>query len=525
MNTRVRGLIVFGVIILVAVVACGLIPFVIMPSMGIGMALPVIEVPGEVVVKNGLLGQVDLTNTLIGTFLADIMVIIFAVLAWRASKGWTKEVPGRFQAFAETIIEGFYNFMKGVGGARLRTAPLLWPLVGTIFLFLLAGNILKLFPGVETVGKAHCAHVDMNGYPMVKGATDGTYLLFVDSALNAGTPQTVSGEHACEAYFSEGGLAQTYPTGFAIETPEEIATQATAMEARIAELSLVGEETLNDDARKELMQAEAYVAFAAERSEAAEKAAELSPQVEGLRALVAAVSAAPAAEEHSEDAAATTEEAHSEDTIAAEEAAATALNDATTRLDALEAELNLAQSQVRFPGATMALNSAQLERGAIPYIFHITPFVRGPATDLSLTIALAILSIVAVQIYGVIALGPAYFEKFINISALGNLGKKPLGAIDFIVGLIEIISEIGKIISLAFRLFGNLFAGGVALIAISFLVAVMVPGVIYLLEIVIGMVQALVFSVLTLVFAVQAMESHHGDEHEHAEEGHHEAAH
>jgi F-type H+-transporting ATPase subunit a len=88
-----------------------------------------------------------------------------------------------------------------------------------------------------------------------------------------------------------------------------------------------------------------------------------------------------------------------------------------------------------------------------------------------------------------------------------------MGAIDFLVGLIEIISELGKIVSLAFRLFGNLFAGGVALMAISFLVALLVPGVIYGLELIIGAVQALVFSVLTLVFSVQAMEAHHGDEH------------
>jgi F-type H+-transporting ATPase subunit a len=120
-----------------------------------------------------------------------------------------------------------------------------------------------------------------------------------------------------------------------------------------------------------------------------------------------------------------------------------------------------------------------------------------------------------VQVYGVWAQGPAYFEKFVNISALGNLRKKPLGAIDFVVGLIEIISEIGKIVSLAFRLFGNLFAGGVALIALTFLVAMIVPMVMYLLEIIIGSVQALVFAVLTLVFAAQAMESHHGDD-EHA---------
>jgi F-type H+-transporting ATPase subunit a len=182
---------------------------------------------------------------------------------------------------------------------------------------------------------------------------------------------------------------------------------------------------------------------------------------------------------------------------------------------------NLNVSNVRFPGATLPLDETQLDKGAVPYIFHVTPFFRGPATDLSLTIALAIMAMLLVQVYGVLGQGLPYFEKFINVSALGNLNKKPMGAIDFIVGIIEIISEIGKIVSLAFRLFGNLFAGGVALMAISFLVAMLVPGLIYGLEIIIGAVQALVFAVLTLVFSVQAMEAHHGDDAEHGHEAHH----
>lgn len=103
MNARQRGIIIFVVLVVVGVLFCGLAPFVWMPAAGIGMALPVIAVPGEVVTPGGLFG-IDLTNTLIGTILADLMVLAFALLAWRASRGWTKEVPGRFQAFAETIV-------------------------------------------------------------------------------------------------------------------------------------------------------------------------------------------------------------------------------------------------------------------------------------------------------------------------------------------------------------------------------------------------------------------------------------
>ncbi|MBC8098463.1 MAG: F0F1 ATP synthase subunit A [Armatimonadetes bacterium] len=579
-NPRIRGLIVFGIIIFVAVVFCAWLPFVGLPGAGIGMALPVIEVPGEVLVEGGWFGN-NLTNTLTATLFADFIVLLFAFLAWRASKGWTNEVPGKFQALVETLVEGLYNFLKGIGGDRLRNTrrPIpLWPLVATIFLFLLAANLSKLFPGMESVGKMHCSHVGLNGYPIVYGATDGSYVLFVDEALDAGTEQTEEAEHICEEYFY--GWSNALPAGFPLESASEIEEGIEAAEVRIAQLEGAGEASITEESKAELEDLEYYVEFApvriasAEALEGAEaRLAEAETRLEQLEETKLGL--AEAAEGHSEDtaveegasesavseegaveaieteAAAATEESPaiiSETAVGTEEAIATeeaiivlegentegavqetvALLDSETLEDEIEAqkevittlatERDLIVSQTRFPGATLPLSTEQLDRGAIPYIFHVTPFFRGAATDLSLAFALAIIAVVMIQVYGVSALGPAYFEKFINLSALGNLNKKPLGAIDFIVGLIEIISEIGKIVSLAFRLFGNIFAGGVALLAISFLVSLLVPGIIYGLELIIGPVQALVFCVLTLVFSVQAMESHHGDDHD--EHGH-----
>ena len=534
-NPRSRGCLIFAIMVVVGVVFCGLFPFVIMPSWGIGMALPVIAVPGEVVVEKGLFG-IDLTNTLIGTILADIIVVLFALAAWRASRGWTKEIPGRFQSFAETLVEGFYGFLRGIGGERLRTAPFLWPLVATIFLFLLAGNLLKLLPGVETIGKTHCAHVGINGYPITP-TSDNSYVLFVDSALNSGTPQTEESEHACHEFFDTRAwdrltVAPDAEMGTVID---ELDAERISLEDQIAAAAT--------DADAEALEHDLEIVN--ERIENAEHIEELEASVASLESRIATLKASTAdahgeeadhgdaSEEAAEEVADDADAVPNEEAVTGEEAVeevaeegaeavaiAEAADDPDAELIALEAELaeqqtalNLAHSQLQYPHATLALSEEQLARGAIPYIFHITPFVRGPATDLSLTIALAILSVVLVQVYGVYALGPAYFEKFINVTALGNLNKKPMGAIDFLVGLIEIISELGKIVSLAFRLFGNLFACGVALMAISFLVALLVPGVIYGLELIIGAVQALVFSVLTLVFSVQAMEAHHGDDH------------
>jgi len=530
-----NGLIVFAGLLLVGYFVCFMTPFVWLPQAGIAMALPIIEVPGEVVVPGGWFGGVDLTNTLIGTVAADVLLVIFVLLAWRASNGWTNKVPGRFQAWVETVIETLYNFCKGIGGERLRTAPLLWPIVATIFLFLLTANLMKLFPGFETVGKMHCAHVGKSGYPITEGSTDGTYMLYVDSPLNAGTAQTLDTEHACAAYFSTTGY-----DAFPAEDAAAIEAQRAAYESRIVALEGAGEASLNDETRHELELAHQYVTHADARIASAQAIPAMEAEVARLDAAIAALEGdhGEAADDHAaddadhdvEDTTGTeesgvqtppSEETHAEES-ADEHAETIASTDTVETLkaerDTVVEQLNLAYSQVRYPGASLALSPEELDKGVVPFIFHITPFFRGPATDLSLTIGLAIISMTLVQIYGVMAQGPAYFEKFINVSALGNLKKKPMGAIDFIVGLIEIISEIGKIVSLAFRLFGNLFAGGVALMAISFLVSLLVPGIIYGLEIIIGSVQALVFCVLTLVFSVQAMEAHHG---EHAEEGHH----
>ncbi len=149
----------------------------------------------------------------------------------------------------------------------------------------------------------------------------------------------------------------------------------------------------------------------------------------------------------------------------------------------------------------------------------VTPYLRGATTDLNLPLALALIVFVAIQVLGVAAQGPNYFQKFVNLMALGNLGKKPLGAIDFIVGLLEIISELGKIISLTFRLFGNLFAGGILLAVMSFLVGLILPVIFMGLELIVASIQAYVFAILTIVFSAQAMSGHHGDD-EHHEEAH-----
>lgn len=145
----------------------------------------------------------------------------------------------------------------------------------------------------------------------------------------------------------------------------------------------------------------------------------------------------------------------------------------------------------------------------------VVPWVRAVATDLNFTIGLALVSVVMIQVVGVQAQGLSYFEKFINVRTLFT--KPFFGAIDFAVGLFEIVSEFSKIISFSFRLFGNIFAGAVLLFVIGALIPVGAQSAVLILEFFVGMIQAIVFGMLTMVFMSQATHSHHGD----GEEDHH----
>ena len=131
--------------------------------------------------------------------------------------------------------------------------------------------------------------------------------------------------------------------------------------------------------------------------------------------------------------------------------------------------------------------------------FVVTPFVRTASTDLNLTFALALISVITCQYVGLKALGLGYIKKFFNTNGIWSL-----------VGILEFISEIFKIIAFAFRLFGNLFAGQILLFVIPFLIPYLAPMPFYALEVFIGAIQAFIFAMLTLVFLKMATEAHVG---------------
>ena len=145
--------------------------------------------------------------------------------------------------------------------------------------------------------------------------------------------------------------------------------------------------------------------------------------------------------------------------------------------------------------------------------YVVVPFARALSTDLNFTLALALISVVMTQVIGVQAQGVRYFSKFLNFT---TMFKKPfLGFMDFIVGLLETISEFSKILSFTFRLFGNMFAGMVLMALVGVMVPIFVPSLIMFFELFIGAIQAFVFGMLTLTFMAQATQGH-SSEAEHA---------
>ena len=142
----------------------------------------------------------------------------------------------------------------------------------------------------------------------------------------------------------------------------------------------------------------------------------------------------------------------------------------------------------------------------------LIPWLRAPAADLNVTFAFALVAVFMVEFFGVQALGLSYFTRFFNLKE---------GALGLFVSVIELISEISRIVSFAFRIFGNIFGGEVILIVMSFLLGYVLPLPFYGFELFVAFIQSVIFAVLTLVFMSNAVVAHGA----HEEHGPGEAAH
>lgn len=157
------------------------------------------------------------------------------------------------------------------------------------------------------------------------------------------------------------------------------------------------------------------------------------------------------------------------------------------------------------------------------------PLIRSGTADVNGTLPIAILSVLGANLFGVFTIGLwKTFNKYVNLNALGGIftkvRKDPMvlmtAPISVFVSALELIGEFAKIASLSFRLFGNVFAGEVLLASMAAILAYLVPTPFLLLEVFVGIIQAFIFSILTLVYFTIASQDH-DDHEEHSEGGKH----
>lgn len=153
------------------------------------------------------------------------------------------------------------------------------------------------------------------------------------------------------------------------------------------------------------------------------------------------------------------------------------------------------------------------------------PLFRSATADVNTTLALSVMAVIGSNIFGVISVGLwKTFNKYVNIKALVSMVTKVrkdpsvlvVAPINIFVGLLELIGEMAKIASLSFRLFGNVFAGEVLLASMSAIFLYVLPGPFLFLEIFVGLIQALIFSLLATVYFTIAAQDH-GEHDEHHE--------
>lgn len=147
-----------------------------------------------------------------------------------------------------------------------------------------------------------------------------------------------------------------------------------------------------------------------------------------------------------------------------------------------------------------------------PFLFgaisnQVIPWIRPATTDLNLTFSMALVSVVVTQIFGFYTLGwKEHLSKYFNFRALFKFNFT--GFIEFFVGILELVTELVRLLSFSFRLFGNIFAGSAVLAVFAFVLPLLADVIFIPLEIFVAFVQALIFSLLTLVFLEIATTSH-----------------
>ena len=449
--------------------------------------IPVIQLPGEKYPAGYDLPFLDirLTNTFMGSVVVWILLLLLVVYIARRRPKSGSEVPaGGFYNMFEAIFEGLMGFVGGIaGGTHFR---LIFNMFMTIFLIVLLSNWLELVPGIDSVGfiEPHLEeeyNADTGEFEVITTTGYEIYPSAVGYAVN-GQCDWIS--HDDEAAADAAALLAADNAAQAVEDEAVIAAALARYEAAHSDHgddhSSDDDHAADDDHADDDHSSDAAHSGEAEAARTEVLAArEAEKQARADRGCYTGIAAVPWADGHGDDHA---DDDHADDAHGDDEHHGIPLHPAPDSEDAK----------------------------IVPWV--VLPFIRVPSTDLNMTLALALIAFVMIQYIGFKALGIGYLTKFF---AFGTLFKSPLGGIDVAVGLLELIGDFAKILSFSFRLLGNIFAGSILLFVMSFLVPIL-PWPFFILEFFVGIIQALVFALLTAIFMSLATVSHHHDD-EHAE--------
>ena len=342
-------------------------------------------------VGNDIFGAWDITNSMIAAWIAMAALILLSIWATRRMQ----MVPRGMQNFAEAVIGWLLGLAEDVAGRSWGRR--FFPLVATLFLFIVIANWTSLIPVFGTIGKVESAEVLL-----------AEELEEVVDELNENRPK----DQQFKKHYAEGE-----------RPPQEVVTHL---------LREVGDDRLvifdNDS---------------------------------GVRLLPVGFGIVKELRMH-----------EYWDFEKWEARTGTVASD---------------ENEVNLDGKTVGI---------------LLPYLRSMNTDLMNPLAMSLIAMFMIQYWGIRANGfRGYMSRFINFKA---------GAIGFMVGILEGISEIARLISFSFRLLGNMFAGEVLIFAFLFLLPIMAGALLmpFILETFVGFIQAVIFAALTLIFATLAVEGH-----------------
>ena len=446
--------------------------------------IPVIQLPGEVypshwklfgqfpIADDAILGS-PMTNTVMGSIVVWVLIILLVLyLRWRMPKSDTEVPRAGLYNLLEAVVEGLHSFVSGI--VKPQYFGIIFRVFMTIFVIVLLSNWLELIPGVDSFGFIH---------PHYKPVVDSETGVELVDAEGHTKYKVTTGFEIYRGFLGFWMVNGSCPwVGRAEEVASDqaaflSAVSAAQLEQRETELRMAAQQTVALDPAGSAVLEARYVD--AHNAHIAAKDSRAESCYTGITASWPEYSDLSYAEDGSPMIAGQTAAAH---------------------FDALRPEneyLAFDPHEIK-PGDEHSQN--------VPWV--VLPYVRVPSTDINMTLSLALAAVVMTQFMGFRALGLGYLTKFFNFRTLFT---SPLGGIDLAVGLLELIGEIARILSFAFRLLGNIFAGSILLFVMSYLVTIL-PWPFFILEFFVGVIQALVFGMLTAIFMNLATDSHHHDD-------------